>query len=165
LDTLKRTASLPTVKDFYKLPTDNKANCVMWNCPAVIDSFRSKYPDFINDDYTSIMFVIDSTNTRVQDMKMYLCTEGAKFLSLNRNNYDCTGVKRIHRREILGWEELFHDGRLPQYKKETIEIINKLSDNLNKLDEIFKHANDVYIKKGGSIWVDYSWYKSIKSIL
>lgn len=115
---------IPTIKDFETNPFNRKQHAVSWHCPGLLNSYRSKYPDII-DDYTTIQLVLQT---------------------LPRNRANCTLKFTIkpsvvaEYEHIKGWGDELTGSNIRNYKKMAIEIITKIANDHGKLEEILKHT-------------------------
>lgn len=164
---VKKLSTIPKVKDFKKT-TNRFHQYVVWECPHVLNEYKRKYPEFVNKDYTELVFTID-TSRRVAVMEIFMgmpelrgvdpITGGMVVLTPNANTDNTTNGHTT--RQLIGWLTQFYDGGVKVAKAETIKIIEDLAENQDKLDKIFehsaKHFND-YKHKG---WIGVNNYKSL----
>lgn len=141
---------IPTVKDFIKNPYFGKQSSVKWMCPFILDTYKKKYPEMVSDKWTGIEFILETYNSRMTDLHIYL-TDSTEFIS--------------HKKVLGGWTDTFTGSNLRTYKKMTIEIIESLAKNTKLLDKIMEHAFESFklSKSGNSYLTDvYSLYSLAK---
>lgn len=141
---LKDSLNIPSVKDFVKNPYNSKQTCVKWICPYIIEKYKNKYPDMVNDKWTGFEFMLDVYNKRMTDLYIYL-TDSTEFVS--------------HKKVLAGWCDTFTGANLRQYKKMTIDIVNILAKKPDLLDKVMEHAYKAVNYKQMSYLTDvYSLY-------
>lgn len=144
---LKDSLNIPSVKDFVKNPYNSKQTCVKWICPYIIEKYKNKYPDMVNDKWTGFEFMLDVYNKRMTDLHIYL-TDSTEFVS--------------HKKVLAGWCDTFTGANLRQYKKMTIDIVNILAKKPDLLDKVMEHAHKAVNYKQMSYLTDvYSLYSLV----
>lgn len=121
--------TLPTPKDFKVAPFNKNWHEATWYCPAVIDRYRSKYPNLIPTGADSISIVIDKSFKSVCDVKLYS--------SIGKGNRGVTTQKK----GIYGWSDGYVGANLRKYKQMAIDVLNKLANNPDKMDKMMEYAN------------------------
>lgn len=116
---------IPSVKDFVKNPYNGKQTSVTWICPRIVEKYKTKYPDMVNDKWTGFEFMLDVYNSRMTDLHILL-TDSTEFIS--------------HKKILGGWCDTFTGANLRNYKKMTIDIINTLAKKPELLDKVMEHA-------------------------
>lgn len=143
-DDIKKALNIPTVKDFVKNPYNSKQTSVTWICPRIVEKYKTKYPDMVNDKWTGFEFMLDTYNSRMTDLHIYL-TDSTEFVS--------------HKKVLPGWCDTFTGANLRNYKKMTIDIINTLAKKSELLDKVMEHAHESVNYKQMSYLTDvYSLY-------
>lgn len=124
-DDIKKALNIPTVKDFVKNPYNSKQTSAKWICPNIIKKYKTKYPDMVYDQWTGFEFMLDTYNSRMTDLHIYL-TDSTEFVS---------------RKKVLGgWCDTFTGANLRNYKKMTIDIIEAFAKKPELLDKVMEHA-------------------------
>lgn len=167
LETIKKIVKVPKVKDFKKT-TNRFHQYVVWECPHILEQYKKKYPDFVNKDYTELIFVIDSSR-RVVVMEIYMglperrefdpITGNMVVLSPNTNTDESTNGHA--RRQLVGWLTQFFDGGVRTAKAETIKIIEELAEDSSKIDKIFEHSAKHFNEYKSKGWLNVNNYKSL----
>ena len=143
-DDIKKALSIPTVKDFVKNPYSSGQTSVKWICPRIVEKYKTKYPDMVNDKWTGFEFMLDAYNKRMTDLHIYL-TDSTEFVS--------------HKKVLGGWCDTFTGANLRQYKKMTIDIVDILAKKPELLDKVMEHAYKAFKNRNMSYLTDvYSLY-------
>ena len=116
--------TIPTAKDFQKNPYNKKYYTVSWYCPNVVKKYRNKYPDWINNEMTSIQVILDC-GMRVATMDLCFCDKP-----------DVLAKKR----SIVGWSEYLVGTTVPNYKKIAITLLRKIATDINKMDIVMEYS-------------------------
>lgn len=124
--------TLPTIKDFAvaQFSKDRYEYEATWYCPAIVDRYRSKYPDLVLKNADSISVVIDKSYGSICDLKLYF--------SVGRGNKGFSPNKKC----IYGWSAGYAGANLRKYKQIAINLLNKLANNPDKMDKMMEYAND-----------------------
>ena len=141
---IEKSLNIPAVKDFVKNPYSSGQCSVKWICPFILEKYKKKYPDMVNDQWTGFEFMLDAYNKRMTDLHMYL-TDNTEFVS--------------HKKVLSGWRDTFIGANLRVYKKMTIDTVTALAKNPDLLDKVMEHAYKAF-KKSGERWLidTYSIY-------
>ena len=143
-DDIKKALNIPTVKDFVKNPYSSGQTSVKWICPRIVEKYKTKYPDMVNDKWTGFEFMLDAYNKRMTDLHIYL-TDSTEFVS--------------HKKVLGGWCDTFTGANLRQYKKMTIDIVDILAKKPELLDKVMEHAYKAFKNRNMSYLTDvYSLY-------
>ena len=142
---IETALKIPSVKDFIKNPYNSKQTCVKWICPGIVEKYKSKYPDMVIDKWTGFEFMLDTYNSRMTDLHIYL-TDSTEFLS--------------HKKVLPGWCDTFTGANLRNYKKMAIDIIDTLAKKPDLLDKVMEHSYKAFkLNKQMSYLTDvYSLY-------
>jgi hypothetical protein len=124
-DDIKKALNIPTVKDFVKNPYNSKQTSAKWICPRIVEKYKTKYPDMVIDKWTGFEFMLDTYNSRMTDLHIYL-TDSTEFLS--------------HKKVLPGWCDTFTGANLRTYKKMTIDIIEAIAKKPELLDKVMEHS-------------------------
>lgn len=146
-DDIKKALNIPTVKDFIKNPYNSKQSSVKWICPSIVDKYKTKYPDMVADKWTGFELMLDTYNSRMTDLHMYL-TDSDKHSFIS------------HKKVLPGWCDTFTGANLRHYKKMAIDIINILAEKPDLLDKVMEHTYKAFkLNKQMSFLTDvYSLY-------
>ena len=141
---IEKSLNIPTVKDFVKNPYSSGQCSVKWICPFILEKYKKKYPDMINDKWAGFEFMLDAYNKRMTDLHIYL-TDSTEFVS--------------HKKVLGGWCDTFTGANLRQYKKMTIDIVDILAKKPELLDKVMEHAYKAFKNRNMSYLTDvYSLY-------
>jgi hypothetical protein len=142
---IEKILNIPTVKDFIKNPYNGNQSSVKWICPSIVEKYKTKYPDMVNDKWKGFEFMLDVYNKRMTDLHIYL-TDSTEFVS--------------HKKVLSGWCDTFTGANLRNYKKMTIDIVNILAKKPDILDKVMEHAYKAFkLNKQMSYLTDvYSLY-------
>lgn len=135
---IEKSLNIPTVKDFVKNPYSSRQTSVKWICPGIIEKYKKKYPDMVNDHWTGFEFMLDAYNKRMTDLHIYL-TDSTEFVS--------------HKKILAGWCDTFTGANLRNYKKMTIDIVNILAKKQEILDKVMEHAYKAFKVKSSEQWL------------
>lgn len=131
---LSKVLNIPTIKDFYVNQWNRNLIEVKWHCDELLSIYKSEYPNAFNSkwDKCHLSFQIDKTLPSVQLLNIYVVN------SENGCNY-----------WLKGWSHSFTGSNLRVYKKHTIDIIKKLAENSDAMDNLFSHSSKQRLENGG----------------
>lgn len=130
---MSKVLNIPTVKDFYINQWNRNLIEVKWHCEELLSIYKSEYPKAFKSkwDKCHLCFQIDKTIPSFQLLYIYIVN------SENGCNY-----------WLSGWYHSFTDSNLRVYKKHTIDIIKKLAENPDAMDNLFSHAAKQRLENG-----------------
>ena len=119
--------NIPTPKDFVRNEYNNKMVGVVWDCGWILDQYRGKYPELLQD-WDSMQFQLD-LSYRVVDVTVFFCKKSEMRGFVGNKKY------------IPGWTEGFTGSNLVTYKKMIIRIIETLAKDNSKMEMFLKQAD------------------------
>ena len=151
---VKNVSTVPAKKDFKKTHSRFQ-QFIVWECTDIMNIYRKRYPNMIDNDHTGLLFMID-TSKRLVSLEVFL----SKRVTPQESEDKKIPINSYNKRKVFGWDTIFYDGGVREAKEGIIGIMTKLAENPDKLDAFFEHAYDQFEKFKAKGWV-YDQDKSL----